>query len=144
MSDAGLQGLSLRACRTEEAEALLELWRQAEATPSATDNADDLRRAIGDPKAHVLVAEVAGRLVGSVIGTFYGWRGNIYRLAVHPGYRRRGIARALVAEVERRLRSQHAKRVTALVEKDHPAATGFWQAAGYGLDHRLVRYVRSL
>jgi len=66
------------------------------------------------------------------------------RLAVHPNYRRRGIARALVAEVERSLLRQGAKRITALVEKDHPWATGFWQAVGYGLDSRIVRHVRNL
>ena len=120
------------------------LWRQADATPGVTDNADDLRRAISDSRASVLVAEAEGQIVGSIIGTFDGWRGNIYRLAVHPDYRRRGIARALVAEVEKRLARHGAKRITALVEKDHPWATGFWQAVGYSLDERIVRHVRNL
>ena len=88
--------------------------------------------------------EVEGQIVGSIIGTFDGWRGNIYRMAVRPNYRRRGIARALVAEVEKRLVRQGAKRITALVEKDHPWATSFWQAVGYGQDSRIVRHVRNL
>jgi ribosomal protein S18 acetylase RimI-like enzyme len=134
----------IRDCRSEEAECVLELWRQADATPSVTDQVDDLRRAIADSKANLLVAEVEGQVVGSIIGTFDGWRGNIYRLAVHPTYRRRGIARALVGEVEKRLIRQGARRVTALVEKDHPWATSFWQAVAYGLDSRIVRHVRSL
>jgi ribosomal protein S18 acetylase RimI-like enzyme len=144
MSDLRLASFSIRECRPEEVEFILALWRQAEATPSVTDNADDLRRAVSDSEASVLVAEVDGQLVGSIIGTFDGWRGNIYRLAVHPGYRRRGIARALVAEVEKRLARQGAKRITALVEKNHSWATGFWQAVGYGLDNRIVRHVLSL
>lgn len=134
---------SIRDCRGEEAEAVLQLWRQAEAVPTATDNVDDLRRAI-DSGAQVLVAEVDGRLVGSIIGTFDGWRGNIYRLAVHPQFRRRGIARALVVEVEKRLSQQGAKRVNALVRKDHSWAAGFWQAVAYDQDLRIVRHVRNL
>jgi ribosomal protein S18 acetylase RimI-like enzyme len=90
------------------------------------------------------VAEVGGRVIGSVIGAFDGWRGNLYRLAVHPDYSRRGVARALVAEAERGLAREGAKRITALVEKDHPRATGFWAAAGYGVDERIVRYIRNL
>jgi ribosomal protein S18 acetylase RimI-like enzyme len=134
----------LRECRSEDVGAVLELWRQADATPGVTDNADDLRRAVADSPAHVLVAEAEGQIVGSIIGTFDGWRGNIYRLAVHPDYRRRGIARALLAEAEKRLAKQGAKRITALVEKDHPLPMAFWEAVGYRVDERIFRRVRNL
>ena len=139
-----MRAFVLRKCRSEDVETVLELWGQADATPSVTDNADDLRRAVSDGRANVLLAEVEGRIVGSIIGTFDGWRGNIYRMAVHPNHRRQGIARALVGEVEKLLARRGAKRITALVEKDHPWATSFWQAVGYGLDRRIVRHVRSL
>jgi ribosomal protein S18 acetylase RimI-like enzyme len=90
------------------------------------------------------VAEAKGQVVGSIIGTFDGWRGNIYRLAVDPHYRRHGIARALVKEVEKWLQDQGVKRITALVEKDHSWAVRFWEAVGYGVDQRIARHVRSL
>ena len=50
----------------------------------------------------------------------------------------------LVAEVEKRLARQGAKRITALVEKDHPLAMRFWEAVGYRVDERIVRRVRNL
>jgi ribosomal protein S18 acetylase RimI-like enzyme len=137
-------GPRLRDCRPDEVEAVLEFWKQAGATVSRTDTAEDLRRALTDSPTVVLVAERDGQVVGSVIGSFDGWRGNVYRLAVHPAYRRQGLARALVAEVERRLAGQGARRMTALVEQDHPWAMGFWQAAGYAVDPRMARLVRNL
>ena len=139
-----IKGCSIRECREEEAEALLSLWQQAEATVSVTDTIEDVRRALGHSSAMVLVAEGRGGLVGSVIGSFDGWRGNIYRLAVLPEYRRQGVARALVEEVEARFAEQGAKRITALVEWEHPWATGFWDSVGYKQDARIVRYVGGL
>ena len=91
----------------------------------------------------MLVAGQEGRIVGSVIGGFDGWRGNIYRLAVHPGYQRQEIARRLVSDLEARLAEMGAKRITALVERDHPWATGFWDAVGYRLDAGIARYLHN-
>ncbi len=135
---------TIRQCIQHEIPAVLELWREAEATVSVTDSDGDLLRATEQASAFLLVAESEGRLVGTVMGTFDGWGGNVYRLAVHPSYRRRGIARALVAEAEARLAQQGAKRITALVEVDHPWGTGFWTAVEYERDTRIVRYVKTL
>ena len=134
----------LRRCLQEDIESVLELWRVADATVSVTDTSHDLRLTLNSGVSSVIVAQSGGGIVGSIIGTFDGWRGNIYRLAVHPDYRRRGIARRLVSEVETWLRDQEAKRVTALVEKDHPWATGFWDTTEFVLEPLDLRYVRDL
>ena len=84
----------IRECHREEAEALLTLWQAAGTSPSITDTIADIRGAI-ESLASVLVAEADQRIVGSLIATFDGWRGNMYRIAVHPDYRRRGIGRSL-------------------------------------------------
>ncbi len=135
--------MKIRLLDGHEAEALLELWTVSTG-PSETDTIADISRLVREAHARCLVADVNGQIVGSVIATFDGWRGNIYRLAVRPEHRRRGIARALVAAVEEAFAAWGVRRVTVLVERDHPWAVGFWSAVGYDLDTRIARFVRSL
>ncbi len=125
--------------------AVLRLWQEAEVMPPGpTDSLMGLTRLIQDRSGILLVAIIDGRIVGSVIGGWDGWRGNIYRLAVTPAYRRRGIARELVAEISRALFAKGAERISALVEHEHAWATGFWDSLGgigYQRDSKFVRYI---
>lgn len=139
--------IDLRPCQRDECPQLLALWREADATPSPTDSLAALERILGEPQARVIVAEHDGRIVGSVIAAWDGWRGNIYRVAVAPPYRRQGIGQALMRAANAFLRERGARRVTALVERDHPWAVGFWDSLtgeGYGRDPRIIRYVGTL
>ncbi len=92
----------------------------------------------------LLVAVEDGAVVGALIAVWDGWRGNMYRLAVLPEHRRRGIATELVAAAHRQLLAAGAARVTALVGVDEPQARAFWEAAGYHHDAHIARHVRNL
>ena len=135
----------LRECREDEGQAVLDLWRQAgDVVASPTDSLEQVRVAINHSAALFLVAESKGNIVDTIIGTFDGWRGEVYRLAVSPAVRRRGVARMLVDGAEKWMGEQGCHRITALVEKDHPWATGFWNSAGYQLHESMSRYLRDI
>ena len=139
--------VAIRRGRPEDIARVLELWERADATPKPTDTPEGLAQLLAGPQAVLLLAEVDGRMAGTVIGGWDGWRGNIYRLAVLPEYRRRGVATALMREVDAALAGLGAKRITALVEQDHQWAVGFWNAlerAGYRRDPTMTRYVKTL
>ncbi len=136
--------LSIRPGALDDIPDVLELWRDAETAPSATDDPDGLSVLIAaDPDA-LLLAECEGIVVGVLIATFDGWRGNMYRLAVLPAHRRRGVARSLVLEGERRLRSVGARRITALVAHELDGAEECWSSVGYGVDPHTTRFVKTL
>jgi ribosomal protein S18 acetylase RimI-like enzyme len=127
----------------DEAETVLAFWRAAGAHPTSTD---DLSSLIGlvrrDPDA-LLIAEIEGRMVGTLIATWDGWRGNMYRLAVAPAERRRGIAALLVRRGEERLRALGCRRIQALVVGADARATAFWAGVDYVPDS-LRRFVHTV
>ena len=96
-----------------------------------------------DPEA-LLVAELGGRAVGSLIAAWDGWRGNMYRLAVAPEHRGQGIALQLVKAGEERLRALGARRISALAWKRDRAAVGLWLRAGYAHEEGTGRFVKAL
>ena len=125
--------------------AVLGLWARSRSSGATTrDDEAVVRRLLErDPDA-LLVADDGGELVGTLIAAWDGWRGNMYRLAVAPEHRRRGVARRLIGEGERRLKAVGGRRVTALIWREDSEAAGVWAAAGYGDDHGVARYVRNL
>ena len=133
----------IRTATAADVPTVLALWER-ERSPAAvtTDTEDAVLLAI--EAGALLVAEEEGTLVGTVIAGWDGWRGGLWRLAVEPAERRRGIGRALVEAAERRLMRLGGRRVTALVGRDEGEAGAFWEAAGYSEDAKITRFVRNL
>lgn len=139
------EGITIRRCRHEDAQAVLELWAEERSEHASTaDRSEDVERLIGDSPAVLLVAERGDEIVGALIAGWDGWRGNMYRLAVRAGQRRQGIGVALTRAGEEYLLSRGVHRVTALVAFEDEAAGAFWESAGYPPDREIGRRVRNL
>ena len=139
--------VTIRPCHSDECAIILDLWRDAGSIPSVSDSIDVLKRMIQENGDLLLVAEYDKRLVGTVMGGWDGWRGNIYRLAVLPEYRRQGIGRALVREIEYRLSLRGSQRISICVAQGEDLAVTFWNALrdiGYERDYRIIRYAKTL
>jgi len=132
----------IREARADEVEAILALWQATGSGPSITDTPEHLAMVTEKAPDLFLVAEAGGRLVGSIIGGWDNWRGHIYRLAVHPEFRRRGLARALTDEIEGRLRARGARRIYALAATKQEMGVRFWESLPYEKS-KDVPYVKT-
>jgi ribosomal protein S18 acetylase RimI-like enzyme len=124
---------------------VLALWQAAaEDAHRPPDTAEAVQALIArDPEALILAVE-DGVLVGSVIAGWDGWRCHLYRLAVSPAHRRRGIARMLIAAAEKRFREFGGTRVDAMVLDDNGLAHEAWEAYGYRAQPEWSRWVKPL
>jgi ribosomal protein S18 acetylase RimI-like enzyme len=136
--------VQLRAATPDDAGPIVQFWRDSGASIMPGDSVENVRRAVANPAALLVVAHDDREMVGTLLGTFDGWRGNMYRLVVHPGRRRQGIGRRLVKRVEEFFAARGARRITVLIEVDRPWAVDFWTAVGYPRDDRIVRHVGML
>jgi [ribosomal protein S18]-alanine N-acetyltransferase len=91
------------------------------------------------PRRMALVAcepRVVGYLVTAVAGDVV----DLQRVAVHPGHRRRGVARALLAAA---VRQADADRMLLEVSELNEAALAFYAAEGFTEIDRRSRYYRD-
>ena len=124
--------------------AIIAMWNSIDRHTALPDEPEYLRQFHDFSLDLFLVAEADGRIVGSVIGGWDGWRGHIARLAAEPALRRKGIARRLVSEIESRLRGRGARRIYALVDRRSPPAIPFWEAAGYAANDDIIQFSRNV
>jgi ribosomal protein S18 acetylase RimI-like enzyme len=135
--------VTIREGRADEADEVLAVWRAAGSAPSVTDSAGHVRAVVASAHSWLLVAEEDGRIAGTVIAAWDGWRGHFYRLAVLPEARRRGIAAALVRAGEERLGAVGVRRMAAIVVDEGEQAAGFWTSAGYAHQREARRFVKN-
>ncbi len=132
----------IRNMRVEDYDDLVELWDEAGLTyhPRGRDSKDRFAREIDTPMAVFLVAESRGRMVGSLLGTTDGRKGWINRLAVHPEWQRKGVALALLKEMERRFDERGVLVLCALIQEDNEPSKAFFAKAGYVEDPTVTYF----
>ena len=136
--------IALRTGTGDDIAAVLAFWRGATAEPSSTDDADALAVLLECSPAALTLAVDDDVIVGTIIAGWDGWRGTLYRLAVAPTHRRRGIATDLTAEAERRLREQGVRRMHLIAGRaGGEAAESFWLSARYEPTDQ-IRFVKML
>jgi GNAT superfamily N-acetyltransferase len=101
---------------------------------------------------HVLVATVAGNVVGTVSGVCCAGEGHLRGMAVLPEWRGRGVAAKLLAAIESWLGSRGCRRITLDTTLPLKAAVKFYEKNGYRRSEKtadffgmpLLEYVKEL
>jgi ribosomal protein S18 acetylase RimI-like enzyme len=122
---------TIREIRDADVPAVIALWHAAGVARPWNDPATDIAFARRGPHGTVLVAEIAGQVVASVMAGEDGHRGWLYYVAVAPAQQGTGLGRVMVEAAEAWLAARGIWKVQLLVRRENEAVLGFYDHLGY-------------
>jgi uncharacterized protein len=125
----------IRSATVSETAKVVEVWRAAGLRFYPETAERELAAAISQDLA-LIDEQPDGQVSAAVFGTYDGMRGWIHRLATRPDWQGRGIASALIGELERRLLALGCPKVNLLITAGNAGVAGFYAAAGYRSEDR--------
>ena len=127
------QGVLIRQFRPEDYDSIIGLWSSVNlpVRPKGRDSYEKIAAQIRSGNAVLLVAELNGKIVGTMLGTHDGRKGWINRLAVDAEFRRKNIAKKLVAEVEKWFEESGLEVFTCVIEGDNTPSMELFKKLGY-------------
>jgi [ribosomal protein S18]-alanine N-acetyltransferase len=132
----------LRLFTQDDLSAILEIQNASKAI--AAWRGRDYEQLAANPRGMILVAESEARLLPEIVGfsAFYQMEreSELWNIAVEPGHRRQGIARALLGEARRRLSGSGVHRLFLEVRESNLPAVELYRSFGFALLGRRKDY----
>ena len=127
------QKIKIREFQIEDYDILVDLWQKTGLPYKAKgrDSRDKMKKEMEHGCAVFLLAEISGKLVGSVLATHDGRKGWINRVAVLQEYRNQGIAALLVREAEKRFYNLGIEIIACLIEGWNKTSMEVFPKLGY-------------
>ena len=129
---------AIRAFRDSDLGAVVDLWQACDLVRPWNPPAQDIAFCRRSGHGELLVAEAAGRIVGTVMVGHDGHRGWLYYVAVDPTRRREGLGRRLVAAAEAWLAERGVAKAMLLIRDTNTAIGTFYQRLGYEVEPRVL------
>ena len=108
------------------------------------DSPEGIARYLGRNPSTCFVAQVEERIAGVILSGHDGRRGFIHHTAVHPDYRRQGIAHQLVEAALDALKKEGIHKVVLVVFERNRQGNAFWEQEGFTAREDLVYRNRAL
>lgn len=137
--------MQIRKMVIEDYEKVYQLWMSC--TGMGLNNLDDSKEGIEkflkrNPEICFVAEE--GEIVGVILAGNDGRRGYIYHTAVHPDYRKKGIAAKLVEHVEKAMEELGINKIALVVFDRNTAGNSFWEKQGFTVRDDLIYRNKAL
>ncbi|MGG9998601.1 GNAT family acetyltransferase [Pseudovibrio ascidiaceicola] len=118
-------------------DAVIALWKAAGVFREWNDPVRDIEKALEGEHSTILIGELDGIVVASIMCGEDGHRGWFYYVSTHPNHQGKGLGKAITAAAEDWLRARGIWKVNLLVRGDNAQAVSFYEGQGY-MDTRSV------
>lgn len=118
--------------------AVVELWEKCRLTRPWNDPRKDIARKLAVQPELFLVGVLGEAIVATAMAGYEGHRGWVNYLAVSPEYRRKGLGKTLMREVEKRLMERGCPKLNVQVRAANGEALQFYRRLGYAQDEAVA------
>ncbi|MFC0178803.1 GNAT family acetyltransferase [Thorsellia kenyensis] len=109
----------IRTFKDEDFDSVITLWERCHLNSDEGDLELDIELKLAHGISLFLVAEASGQVVGTLLGGYNGQTGTGSHLAVHPEFRGRGIANALITRLEKKLSAMGCPKLEFSVSSEN-------------------------
>lgn len=123
----------IREMKTEDYDGIHALWMSIHgfAIRSMDDSREGVERFIRRNPTTCIVAEDAGRIIGTILCGHDGRRGCFYHVCVDETYRKHGIGRAMAAAAMEALKKEQINKVSLIAFTSNEIGNQFWKGMGW-------------
>jgi ribosomal protein S18 acetylase RimI-like enzyme len=122
---------AIRAISDDDIEKVVALWHAAGVARPWNDPRKDIAFARRNPHSTLLVAEMEGDVVATVMVGEDGHRGWVYYVAADPIHQGKGLGRAMMLAAEDWLTKRGVWKLQLLVRAENAKVIEFYEHLGY-------------
>ncbi|MCF7793776.1 MAG: GNAT family N-acetyltransferase [Candidatus Cloacimonetes bacterium] len=125
---------------------LLDLWRISGLSirPKGRDRIEKIAKELENDFEALIGAFQKEDLVAFILATHDGRKGWINRLAVHPDFRRKGLATKMIKQAEKFLESNQIEIYTCLIEDWNKGSIKLFSDLGYKRHDDIIYFSKRL
>lgn len=138
--------VNVRIMTGEDYEGVKALWLTIKgfAIRTIDDSKEGVEAFIRRNPTTSIVAEVNGKIVGSILCGHDGRRGCLYHVCVHEAHRMKGIGKAMVSKAMSALKDENITKVSLIAFTKNDVGNAFWKQIGWIKREDLNYYEFSL
>lgn len=125
--------MTIREMTIDDYDQVYHLWKQIKGfgIRSIDDSREGVERFLQRNPTTSVVAEMDGKIVGSILCGHDGRRGCLYHVCVDEAYRRHGIGKTMVVKAMEALKKEKINKVCLIAFTKNDIGNAFWNTIGW-------------